>query len=209
MDAETAEARLLEAAAKLFNERGVQAVGMDAIRAASGVSLKRLYQLFPSKDDLLEAVLRRRDDAVRSGIEQLTAAAGTPRERVLAVFDYLDAWFAEPTFRGCVFINAYGEMGGVSENVAKVARANKQSLLDHFTDLVTAAGAAPGQAAPLAAQLAILANGAMATAGITGSAEPSRQARAAATVLLHAAIGTPRTAGPQPPSSASAPSVSR
>lgn len=187
MDAETAEARLLDAAETLFNERGVQAVGMDAIRSASGVSLKRLYQVFPSKDDLLEAVLRRRDEAVRSGIEQYTAARETPRERVLAVFDYLEDWFAQPTFRGCVFINAFGEMGGVSQGVAEVARANKRSLQEHFTELVAAAGVPPEQTPDLAAQLAVLANGAMATAGITGSPTPAGHAREAAKTLLDAA----------------------
>ncbi|MBT2492101.1 TetR/AcrR family transcriptional regulator [Streptomyces sp. ISL-96] len=184
MDAETAEARLLDAAETLFNERGVQAVGMDAIRSASGVSLKRLYQVFPSKDDLLEAVLRRRDADVRSGIEQATAAREDPRERVLAVFDYLDDWFAQPTFRGCVFINAFGEMGGVSQGVAAVARANKRSLQDHFAEQLAAAGLPPDHVAELAAQLAVLANGAMATAGITGSPTPARHARDAAKILL-------------------------
>ncbi|MBT2398449.1 TetR/AcrR family transcriptional regulator [Streptomyces sp. ISL-100] len=187
MDAETAEARLLDAAETLFNERGVQAVGMDAIRSASGVSLKRLYQVFPSKDDLLEAVLRRRDADVRSGIERATATRETPRERVLAVFDYLEDWFGQSTFRGCAFINAFGEMGGVSQGVADVARANKRSLQDHFAQHVAAAGVPPERAPELAAQLAVLANGAMATAGITGSVAPARQARAAATVLLDAA----------------------
>ena len=187
MDAETAEARLLDAAETLFNERGVQAVGMDAIRSASGVSLKRLYQVFPSKDDLLEAVLRRRDEAVRSGIEQYTATGETPRERVLAVFDYLEEWFGQSTFRGCVFINAFGEMGGVSQGVAEVARANKRSLQDHFTELVAAAGVPAEQTPDLAAQLAVLANGAMATAGITGSPAPAGHAREAAKTLLDAA----------------------
>ncbi|WP_309053040.1 TetR family transcriptional regulator, partial [Streptomyces sp.] len=32
MDAESAELRVLDAARRLFDERGVQAVGMDAIR---------------------------------------------------------------------------------------------------------------------------------------------------------------------------------
>ncbi|MGW0563719.1 TetR/AcrR family transcriptional regulator [Streptomyces sp. NPDC003016] len=187
MDAGTAEARLLDAAETLFDERGVQAVGMDAIRSASGVSLKRLYQLFPSKDDLLEAVLRRRDETVRSGIERASAAHESPRERVLAVFDHLEEWFGRDTFRGCSFINTFGELGGVSQGVTDIARANKRSLQDHFAELVAAAGTPPGPADRLAAQLAVLANGAMATAGITGSQDPARHARDAAKTLLDAA----------------------
>ncbi|ANW19916.1 TetR/AcrR family transcriptional regulator [Streptomyces clavuligerus] len=184
MDAETAELRVLEAARTLFNERGVQAVGMDSIRSASGVSLKRLYQVFPSKDALLDAVLRRRDAEVREAIAAHGAArARTPHEKVLAVFDYLGDWFAEPDFRGCAFINAYGELGAVSPSVADIARTHKTAVRDYFATLTTALGAPP----LLADQLAILANGAMATAALTASPEPAVQAREAARVLLDAA----------------------
>ncbi len=37
-----AREQVLDTAGRLFAERGVQAVGMDAIRDASGVSLKRI-----------------------------------------------------------------------------------------------------------------------------------------------------------------------
>ncbi|WP_432074630.1 hypothetical protein [Streptomyces wuyuanensis] len=35
---------------------------MDAVRSASGVTLRRLYQAFPSKGALVEAYLLRRDE---------------------------------------------------------------------------------------------------------------------------------------------------
>ncbi|MGW2203817.1 TetR/AcrR family transcriptional regulator [Streptomyces sp. NPDC001774] len=185
MDAETAEARLLEAAEELFDERGVQAVGMDAIRSASGVSLKRLYQLFPSKDHLVWAVLNRRDGAVREAIAAHGAAhATTPYERVLAVFDHLGERFADPGFRGCAFINTFGEMGGISSDVAAIARGHKQALRGYFAEQTTALGA-PGE---LADQLALLANGAMVVAGIDGTPDPAAQAKDAARVLLEAAL---------------------
>lgn len=180
MDQVTAEEKLLDAADTLFYERGIQAVGMDAVRAASGLSLKRVYQLFPSKEHLVEAVLRRRDRAVRDGIEAYTSAPDDPVDRVLAVFDYLYDWFRQPGYRGCAFINSYAELGASSDNVADVVRTHKQALTDHLAELVAAAGRPPA----LAAQLAILANGAMVTAAIGGSAEPARQARAAARLLL-------------------------
>ena len=61
MDSATAREQALDAAEKLFYGRGIQSVGMDDIRGASGVSLKRLYQLFPAKEQLVEAYLERRD----------------------------------------------------------------------------------------------------------------------------------------------------
>jgi AcrR family transcriptional regulator len=54
--------RVLAAAGPLFYRRGITAVGMDDIWDVSGVSLKRLYLCFPSKERLVEAVLARRDE---------------------------------------------------------------------------------------------------------------------------------------------------
>ncbi|MEV0718503.1 TetR/AcrR family transcriptional regulator [Asanoa sp. NPDC050611] len=184
MDHTAAEVRLLDAADELFYERGIQAIGMDAIRQRSGVSLKRTYQLFPSKEHLVEAVLRRRDAAVRAEISAYTSARATPNERVLAVFDYLYDWFSQPDFRGCAFINSFAELGGASANVAEIVRAHKQAVADHLAALVAAAD----RPAPLAAQLLVLANGAMVTAAIVGSPEPARDARAAAQLLLEAKV---------------------
>ena len=61
MEAAVLQTRVLDAAETLLYGRGLQTVGMDEIRGESGVSLKRLYQLFPSKERLVEAYLRRRD----------------------------------------------------------------------------------------------------------------------------------------------------
>jgi len=183
MDLETAERRLLETAARLFNERGVQAVGMDDIRAASGVSLKRLYQVFPAKDRLVEAVLRERERNSREAIERHVRDYPSPRERVLGVFDWLYQWFREPDFRGCVYINSFGELGGTSDDVARIARAAKRELRDCIRELVAGAGLPK----TLADQLNILANGAIVTAAIMGSPDAAKQARAAAAILLDTA----------------------
>jgi AcrR family transcriptional regulator len=180
MDHTTAETRLLDAADTLFYDRGIQAVGMDAIRAASGVSLKRTYQLFPSKDHLVEAVLRRRDQAIRAELAAYTSARTTPTERILAVFDYLYDWFGRPDYRGCAFINSFAELHGSSANVVEIVRTHKRAFADHLAALVAAADRPPA----LAGQLLILANGAMVTAAIVDSPQPAREARAAAQRLL-------------------------
>ncbi|GGX59862.1 TetR/AcrR family transcriptional regulator [Streptomyces hiroshimensis] len=185
MDIAEADGRLLDAAESLFYEHGVQAVGMDRIRAASGVSLKRLYQRFPSKEVLVEAYLRRRDGRWRGALAAYVAARPSVAERPLAVFDWLEEWFGEPDFRGCAFINAYGELGSGSAGVAGAVRDHKAEVLRYLTGLVRAAGVAdPG---PVAEQLAVLVDGAITTAAVTGAADSARRAREAAAVLLEAA----------------------
>jgi AcrR family transcriptional regulator len=183
MDGTAAREQVLDAAERLFYGRGVQSVGMDEIRGVSGVSLKRLYRLFPAKDRLVEAYLERRDIAWRQRLAERVDRHGEPRERILAVFDHLHEWFGEPDFRGCAWINSYGELGAVSPRVAAQARAHKTAFKDYLSGLVADAGL-PGATAE---HLRLLAEGAMVTAGIFGDREPALRAREAAGLLLTAA----------------------
>ncbi|AXE90669.1 MULTISPECIES: TetR/AcrR family transcriptional regulator [unclassified Streptomyces] len=182
MDRAEARERALDAAEELFYGRGVQSVGMDDVRGASGVSLKRLYQLFPAKEQLVEAYLERRDARWRGRLAEYVERHGEPEERILAVFDWLGGWFGEPDFRGCAWINAYGELGATSARVAAQVRAHKRAFREYLDSLVGAAGLP----AALGGQLFLLAEGAMVTAGVTRSAGPAAEAREAARLLLRA-----------------------
>lgn len=183
VDEHTAREVVVRAADELFYARGVQAVGMDAVRTASGLPLKRIYGLFASKDELVLAVLRYRRSLWETGLAAATERAADPRGRVLAVFDFLDEWFREPDFRGCGFVNIYGELGACSGEVADAVRRQKEHFQDHVRRMVEEAGLPPY----VAPQVALLAEGAQTTAAISGSPEAARQARAAAETLLDAA----------------------
>jgi AcrR family transcriptional regulator len=189
MEQETARERALDAAELLFYGRGIQTVGMDAVRTSSGVSLKRLYQLFPSKEDLVEAYLRRRDGNWLRGLAAHVDAVPEPAERVLAVFDWLHDWFTEDGYRGCAFVNSFGELGATSPAVARAARDHKEAFQHYLDELVTAAGL-PRE---LGAAVDLLAEGAITTSAISGSPAPARRAREAAATLMAAAA--PKVSG--------------
>lgn len=184
IDDTAARAQVVGAADRLFYACGVQAVGMDAVRTEAGVSLKRIYRLFPSKDDLIVAVLERRREVWDAGIAATAERAATPREKLLAVFDFLDAWFREPDFRGCAFINFYGELSGGSEEVRRTVREQKDAFGAYVARLVDEAGAP----ASLAPQISILAEGAQTTAAIANTPDAAAHARAAAEALLADAL---------------------
>src|SRR4051794_9188109 len=95
---EAARDLVIATADRLYNLRGIQSVGMDALRDESGVSLKRLYKLFPSKETIVEEVLRSRHERWMASVSEAVAAAPSPREQLLAIFDYLGAWFGENDF---------------------------------------------------------------------------------------------------------------
>jgi AcrR family transcriptional regulator len=174
--------RLLDAAEALFYARGVQAVGMDAVRDAASVSLKRLYTLYPAKEQLVEAYLRRRDVRWRGRLADFVERVDGAEQRVLAVFDWLAAWFAEPGFRGCAWINGYGELGATSPVMARLAREHKEAFAAYIVDLVRATGGSD----EVGRQVFLLAEGAMVTAGILGDPSCAGSARAAAATLLSA-----------------------
>jgi len=175
--------RVIDAADALFYSRGIRAVGMDDVRNEAGVSLKRLYALFPGKDSLVLAVLRKRHAMWTEGLTAAVDATDGAREKLLAVYDYLAEWFAEDTFRGCGFINAFGELGPTSPEVAAYAREHKRSFQQQLVHLVAGAGVDPS----VAPQLAILAEGAQTTAAIEGSPAAATHARRAAETLIDAA----------------------
>ncbi len=178
---------IVEAADLLFYGRGIQSVGMDDVRGAAGVSLKRLYSVFPSKEALVIAVLGARHDIWETGIAAAVGRAVTPREKLLAMYDFLEQWFGDTSFRGCGFINAFGELGATSPAVAEAARAHKESFQRYVEELVRGAGLEGPDAEELAAELALLAEGAQTTAAIGGTTAPAAVARRAATTLVDAA----------------------
>ncbi|WP_042426136.1 TetR/AcrR family transcriptional regulator [Streptacidiphilus anmyonensis] len=191
MDTDPTRERILDAAEELFYARGIQGVGMDVIRDASGVTLRRLYQFFPSKGDLVEAYLARRDARwLDSLVAHVETSADTPEERIPAVFDWLESWFARPDYRGCAFVNSFGELGGTSPQVAAAARRHKEAFHAYLRGLATSAGATED----VGAQIALLAEGAMTTAAISGTPSASRQAKQAARLLL--TLDTHRTRTP-------------
>lgn len=184
MDDQTTRERVLEAAERLFYSRGIQAVTMDQLRADAGVPLKRMYAQFPSKESIVAEVLRRRQRSWTQRLTAAVAAVSDPQGRLLAVYDFLEQWFDEDDFRGCAFINSFGELGGTSPVVAELAREHKQAFFDYVGELVAQAGAP----AALAPQLALLAEGAQSSAAILPDSHSAAHARRAAETLIAAAL---------------------
>ena len=168
------QTKVLDAAEELFYDRGIHAVGMDDIRTISGVSLKRLYQLFPSKEALVVGYLERRDRRWRGSLADFVAA-GTG-DRVLLMFDWLHDWFAEPGFRGCAFINSFGEMGTTSAAIMSIVRHHKDALRAYVISVC------PDVA--VADQVLLLIDGAITIAAITRDPSAAHRAQAAAARLI-------------------------
>src|SRR3954447_19272215 len=94
----SARERLLSAADDLFYREGVQSVGIDRIVQQAGVAKASLYNLFGSKEALVQAYLDARHANTREQFERALTRFRTPRERLLGVFDAQGQLFTEPDF---------------------------------------------------------------------------------------------------------------
>lgn len=173
---------LVDVAAALFNRHGYHAVGVDMVIAEAGVAKTTLYRHFPSKDDLIVAVLRRDDERFRDDIRKAVEAV-PPADRPLATFDYLETWFAGGAFFGCPFIAAAGEYGQRSSPVFQEAAVHKRLMLAWFEELARGAGLPEPRRA--AQYINLLHEGATAIAHIAGGVQAAREAKEAARRLLY------------------------
>ncbi len=83
-----AATRILRTASESFYEEGIRAVGVDALVERAGVAKMSLYKNFGSKDDLVAAYLRARDERWRGWLrDEVERRADSPKGKLLAVFD--------------------------------------------------------------------------------------------------------------------------
>ncbi|MGY2005002.1 SACE_7040 family transcriptional regulator [Blastococcus sp. SYSU DS1024] len=81
--------QILQAAARLFAERGSRAVGVDDVGAAVGVTGPAIYRHFASKDAMLAEMLLRISARLADGGRDRVAATGSdPAAQLRALIDF-------------------------------------------------------------------------------------------------------------------------
>jgi AcrR family transcriptional regulator len=174
---------LMATAWRLFYRDGFRAVGIDLILAEAGVAKMTLYHHFASKDELIVALLEKRDRELRASMVAAVEAAGkSPTRRLLAVFDWLEGWFGSADFNGCVFIRALSEYPESTHAIHRTAWNHKVAVREMLASLCAAAGAR--DPAALAETISLLIDGAIVTAHGTRETGSARSARTAAAGLL-------------------------
>ena len=177
---------LVDTAMELFYKYGYHATGIEKILSVSGVSKMTLYKHFKSKDELILAAMRRRDEQFRNWLmKEVEKRAETPIERILAMFDILDEWFTNKNFHGCLFINATAEYSKTDDPIHAFAAEHKRIFAAYIREILAADR---GIADPenVAQQLMMLIDGAIVTAQISGPEKAVNKAKEAAETILNA-----------------------
>ncbi len=180
---QTPRDKLLSAATHLFSEYGFHAVGVNRILSEAGVAKKTLYRYFPSKEDLIVAVLKAYDQRARAMFQaEVEARAQDPEAKILAFFDVAHAWFENHGFFGCLFIGAVGEYGDRQPEIRRVCQSYKNGVRAFLQDLCFQAGLA--DPLDLGDRLFMLFEGATVMAQISGDANSARLAKSTAQSLM-------------------------
>lgn len=183
-----AKQRLLQTADRLFYEHGIRTVGIDRVIAEAGVAKMTLYSHFPSKDDLILAVLQYREERV---LEFFRAAmerhAWRTKDKLRAFFAALKEWFESPGFRGCAFQNAAVELADPAHVATQFVRDHKRRFADMLRGLVEES--VGKGAAKLAPAIVLLVEGAIMAAVVHGSTDAAGVARDAALRLVRLVKG--------------------
>jgi len=138
----SARERILNAAYESFSRRGIRAVGTDEVIERARVAKATLYRHFATKDDLVLAVLQRREEIWTHGLieAQSQERGNTPEEQLLAIFDVMHDWFQlRDGYEGCSFINVLLELG--ADHPAGQASVTH---IDHVRDIVRQRATAAG-----------------------------------------------------------------
>ncbi len=184
---------LIDAAMTVFYRHGFHASGLDKVLQEGGISRMTLYNHFKSKDELIVAALRRREEMFRNTLMKFVEKASSdPIERILAVFDCLEQWFTAKDFCGCMFINASAEFSDPKSPVRRVAADHKKDVEQYLHKLCKEAGLKTPK--DVASQLCLLVEGAIVWAHVVGAAgsgkgdlaEPARLAKGMAQSIIAA-----------------------
>lgn len=179
----TANEALLGATAELTYARGITATGVDAIASRAGVTKRTLYQHFGSKDALVAESLSSRSrnaiPALEAGARRRSEETGEPA--VLALFDVIENALRTRSKAGCAFINAALEISRPNHPVREAALAHLRARAALVRRLLAEAGVNEPE---LAAQIALLVDGAYASGGSRRDPAEARHAKAAAATLL-------------------------
>ena len=134
--------RILESAYELFSRRGIRAVGIEEVIERAAVAKATLYRHFPSKDDLVLAFLRRREEVWTHGwVEAGARERGvSPEASLLAIFDLFDEWFHRSDFEGCSFVNVLLETADIEHPVGRASADHLETIRDLLRALATEAG---------------------------------------------------------------------
>lgn len=145
--------RIVDAAQRLFYERGYSATSFSHIADESGVPRGNFYFYFRDKRSIFEAVVERSTSQLRALCASFEAAHDDPRERLRAFVAHLVRRRDEVARFGCPVGTLTTEVGKWRDEHLAIARRQFEVLRPFLRDQFRALGVLPKEADALAVEL--------------------------------------------------------
>lgn len=178
--------RILACASTLFYRQGVRAVGVDLVVEQAGVAKTSLYRHFRTKDDLIVAFLEREDVDFWTTWDDVAAKhAADPAGELTAHMRWIGARLSRSNYRGCPQINVAAEFPEQDHPARQVARSHMQGLRSRLSAIAKRLNVKHPEM--LAAQLALLINGAFVSSELLATDDATQILLTAKDALVEAA----------------------
>jgi AcrR family transcriptional regulator len=166
-----AREKLLVTASQLFFEKGFHAVGVDTIVAESGITKMTMYKHFPSKDQLIVAILERSDELYWEWFENTIQGISEPEKQLIAIFEAVAHQHSlSPQSTFCLYQAVAVEYPYPGHIVNQAAVDHKQSILKRLETICEQTGLK--SPAPLARQLFVILEGFCISSRFIGADNP-------------------------------------
>jgi AcrR family transcriptional regulator len=179
--------RILDGAARLFQEHGVRAVGTQQIIDECGCGKKLLYGEFACKDDLVVAYLERCQREWSAVMDEATRPhGGDPARQLVAIVDAVARQVTAADFHGCPFRTTHAQFPDDAHPAHQVAVRHVKDLRSRLRRLATRAVARDPTA--LGDRLMLLIDGLYINGSMLGPTSATTSAVALAEELVRASI---------------------
>jgi len=129
---------ILNAAERLFYEYGFRGVGIKQIINEANVANMTLYNHFSSKEQLVEDVLKQREERYWTYLDKFVQ--GENAAPFLAAVEAHGKWLEEESYKGDMFLRAIEDYSGTDNDIENIARSHKSKLLRYFQSLAKRIG---------------------------------------------------------------------
>jgi TetR/AcrR family transcriptional regulator, lmrAB and yxaGH operons repressor len=165
------ETDLLGRLSLVFRERGFDGASLSDLAGAAGLRKASLYHRFPrGKAQMAEEALNAALGWYRKNVLEPLEGPGTPAERLSAVANQLDAFYAGG--RQACLLNMLSAPREENTPFASAIKAAFEAIIAAFTGLAKEAGIGPIEARRRAERLVMLLHGSLVMARGTGSDAP-------------------------------------
>jgi AcrR family transcriptional regulator len=177
---------ILKTAEKVFYKNGYHATGVEKLAREANTTKATLYSHFQCKDNLIVETLRDKMENFHRELGEFLKSFLTAKEKILAIFDFLEQSVVKEDFYGCPFINAAAEYSEQDNKIHEICTKHYMLLGKLIESEAEKSGIVKSR--KLAEQIIMLIMGAYSGLYIAMKRDAFKNGRSVAKTLLNSSI---------------------